>query len=163
MVSSSLPETTRGGMEMEEGGHAETEWNQRAAVGNRRDAFFHASSPDQIVDEIANLRDDLPVIRASYCTCSSFAAIEILNPKPISSIYPGRQEHALSPHHAARPQPRQRAEILPGCAGIEGSPPRRQRQGEIHPGVPVRPRRRRPAESRQGARCAAGRTHLQLG
>ena len=31
--------TTRGGMEMEEGGHAETEWNQRAAVGNRRDAF----------------------------------------------------------------------------------------------------------------------------
>src|SRR5436190_3175483 len=92
MVSSSLPETTRGGMEMKEGGHAETEWNLRAAVGNRRDAFLHASSPDQIVDEIANLRDDLPVIRASYCTCSSFAAIEILNPKPIPSIYPGRQE-----------------------------------------------------------------------
>src|SRR5882672_12241991 len=64
-------------------------------------------------------------------------------PKPtaISSISQGSKKHALSPHHAARPQSRCRTEILSGCAGVEGGPPRRQRQGEIHAGVFVRRRR----------------------
>src|SRR5712664_336802 len=121
-------------------------------------------SPDQIVDEIAQL---------CVTTCPQFAqttarALRLLllrfRTQSQSLRYiQGDRKHALSPHHAARPQPRQCAEILPGCVGIERSPPRRQRQGEIYAGVPVRPRRRGPAENRQGTRRAAGRTHLQLG
>src|SRR6266576_5310874 len=76
--------------------------------------------------------------------------------KPTAIQFSGSRKHALSPHHAARPQSRCRAEILSGRARIEGGPSRRQRQGEIHAGVFVCRRGRRTAERIQGTRRTAG-------
>src|SRR6185437_4998002 len=111
---------------------------------------------------VLKARSDAP---AMPCPRPLFAAIELPEPGDnLISKYQGARKHALPSHHAARPRSRCRAEILSGRPGIEGGPPHRQRQGEIHAGVFVRGRGRAPAEEfTQDTRRAAGRTHLQLG
>src|SRR5262245_17876988 len=49
---------------------------------------------------------------SSPCPCMPFAANEC--PEPKSGLSKGAKKHAFSPHHAARPQPRCRDEVLSG-------------------------------------------------
>src|SRR4029077_7995692 len=101
------------------------------------------------------------------CPLLRFAAIDrVASPNTNRNLQSsqGSKKHALSPHHAARAQSRCRAEILSGCAGAEGGPPHRKRQGPLYAGVSVRARRYRNAEETAAdARRAAGRADLQLG
>jgi len=86
---------------------------------------------------------------ATPCPCSHFAAIESAETNNDLFNISGDRKHALSPHHAARPQPRQCAEILPECAGLKEVRASTTDKANTR-WCSCAPPKTRPAENRQG-------------